>query len=992
MEQSFFSTGSTTSIHDHDGDDEDEEETMTSNTTTTSLGTSTTATDNYHRNDCGASSGTIGEHIDANISSSNNYNGNVDNRQQRQLPQKQALDVKGGDNAEQAAAAFEGDEEVEDFIPPPSSWYHHEQPGEQQLHKSSIYDQHAPATVMINSRVSENLAITQQHILLPAYTGTSPDIDPLRSSLPLSATVSPTRVDGGGGGDVVTYPSPSWKELSSQVLPAAARELLSSSLRRIYHTARLSYSRDIRWHRRYSDMGHNAGGFSISSSSDLDLPPTYQDRLLFHGQQRQLQSDDSTNTRSSSNGYSNNSVRSTAASSTSTHRPQNHQQDNGQYIPPFSSLNWVDRQLVKEWRTYYLPESSRDRDPDRDRDGDNRGENMKTRRTHSTSIKDERTDHRQRTSTTTTATSATHGPETKRQNEENELKAQQQLGMHDPMYVDRKTETKTIPRFAEDRHDHDDSVNEDDGDDDPTLLFPCRDEEEFDFERARTLVPNPLPRPTWQKTDVCWECRKAFGPTRLRHHCRFCGKSFCQTHSSFSHRLPHLGYDPNVPERVCDSCYTMLEEQDLAERVAWRLARCRDYSVNQLTPYFETGVDSAEDIAIRVTRAAIEFAKALPLGAQATVAVETVDVLRKYGLHGIYGIMLRQEFLAAADLLRKALGINKTSWPLSVHELSAAIFYALAQHRAMRGLNPEREHIIHALRPSSAERVNSKPAIGECEKNRPSHVAAWTRTTSIPADSITTRSVVNDSDNLCTGKPEAGPESFPFEKYALSFHDENPILDQTDVYDPDFTTVDSFQHELTNACNLEERFRGKESGFTKSHNRTQPPKSMPTKFTPVCDPVPDHSLSSLIFYAPIALHFIYAEKEVEMQLLAAQQGWRLLYASLQQDLESVKPSDMPASAVFIHEEYKILCLSIRGTATINDVITDIRQTPVPFPDEMDLDNEQNASDGDWTSIFHGQGLALCGMASAAINLFREHIDSILFFAKKSYRIRLVGHR
>ena len=50
-------------------------------------------------------------------------------------------------------------------------------------------------------------------------------------------------------------------------------------------------------------------------------------------------------------------------------------------------------------------------------------------------------------------------------------------------------------------------------------------------------------------------------------------------------------------------------------------------------------------------------------------------------------------------------------------------------------------------------------------------------------------------------------------------------------------------------------------------------------FAPVCDPVPDAVLSSLLFYAPLALDFIYAECEVDMQLLAAQQGWRLLYAS-----------------------------------------------------------------------------------------------------------------
>ena len=176
-----------------------------------------------------------------------------------------------------------------------------------------------------------------------------------------------------------------------------------------------------------------------------------------------------------------------------------------------------------------------------------------------------------------------------------------------------------------------------------------------------------------------------------------------------------------------DGCKRRLVEQNLAERVAvrtdypilfmclrnmrlilyldllsmtlqWRLARCRDFFESNLTPYFETGVDTVEDAALRITQAAIAMARSIPLGAQAHVAVEMVEVLRKHGLKGIYGLILRKEFLAAADLLCRVLGINKTAWPLSVHELSAAIFYALAQHRAMRGINPEREHLIHTFR------------------------------------------------------------------------------------------------------------------------------------------------------------------------------------------------------------------------------------------------------------------------------------------------------
>jgi hypothetical protein len=181
--------------------------------------------------------------------------------------------------------------------------------------------------------------------------------------------------------------APGWKELSTQVLPAAARELLSSSMQRIIHTARLSYAKS-RWHRNYSDIGNPYAGYF---RSDLSLPA-------------------------------------------------------------FSSLPWVDRQLVEEWRTI-------------------------------------------------TAS----------------------------------------------------------GDD---------DDEEEDFEKARTLVPQTMQRPQWQRADFCQTCQKPFGPSLLRHHCRLCGKSFCHPHSSQTHKLPHLGYDPHVPERVCLGCKHALNEQNLAERVA----------------------------------------------------------------------------------------------------------------------------------------------------------------------------------------------------------------------------------------------------------------------------------------------------------------------------------------------------------------------------------------------------------------------------------------
>lgn len=626
----------------------------------------------------------------------------------------------------------EAESEDEPFVPAPLSWFEHDE--EQDT---------VPTDSPAETDETETLRAAPQNLAVPS-----------------SVVANTVRCRPQPAAIGAPLPSPSWKEISSQVLPSAARELLSSSLRRVVHTARISYSKG-RWSRKYSELGNNAGGYyrSASLTSNTELPPYLQE------------------------------------------------------LPPFSSLPWVDRQLVLEWRTY-LPD--------------------------------------------------------------------------------------------------DDPENEDD-----------------DFDRARTLAPKPIQRPLWLKAEVCRDCHKPFGPTRLRHHCRLCGNSFCQPHSSYTHSLVHLGYDPEVPERVCDSCKTILLEHNLAERVAWRLARCRDYQEGSLTPYFETGVDSMEEVALRITQAALTMAKSIPLGAQATVAVETVDVLRRHGLNGIYTIMLRQEFLAAADLLRKALGINRTAWPLSVHELSAAIFYALAQHRAMRGMNPEREHLIHAFRDTRQIANGSNPN-GPVELERQAKEA----------------DIYDNSEGSCVANLVSGPGSAP------------------DVV-----------------------HRG-DASVEPSETRDE---ALPC--TPVCDPVSDSMLASLIFYAPMALNFIYATKEVDMQLLAAQQGWRLLYASLTQESgrRAGKATDRPGSALFVHEGQKVVCVAVRGTATIHDVITDIRQMPVPFPESEAETSARAQTEEDWTTVGTGKGLAVCGMATAAVNLYREHIDSLLYLAKQGYRIRMTGH-
>jgi hypothetical protein len=182
--------------------------------------------------------------------------------------------------------------------------------------------------------------------------------------------------------------------------------------------------------------------------------------------------------------------------------------------------------------------------------------------------------------------------------------------------------------------------------------------------------------------------------------------------------------------------------------------------------------------------------------------VETLDILRLHGLTGIYTLLLRSEFIAAADLLRQVTRIDK-AWPLSVHELTAAIFYALADKRHRRGVDPQAEARSHTLVDLSRSMVG-----GLVEQEGPGDDPM--------AHSIL--SLLQTADDFLAKSPTAAPPS------------------------------------------------------ASSPAHPSPPKH------PVCLPCPDSLLSSFLFYAPLALNWIYSPDPLELQLLAAQLGWATLCA------------------------------------------------------------------------------------------------------------------
>ena len=70
------------------------------------------------------------------------------------------------------------------------------------------------------------------------------------------------------------------------------------------------------------------------------------------------------------------------------------------------------------------------------------------------------------------------------------------------------------------------------------------------------------------------------------------------------------------------------------------------------------------------------------------VAVEVLEILCRYGPAGLATLVLRREFVEAAELLRKVAGVDE-GWPRSAHELTAAIYYLLALNRGERGNDPD---------------------------------------------------------------------------------------------------------------------------------------------------------------------------------------------------------------------------------------------------------------------------------------------------------------
>ena len=213
----------------------------------------------------------------------------------------------------------------------------------------------------------------------------------------------------------------------------------------------------------------------------------------------------------------------------------------------------------------------------------------------------------------------------------------------------------------------------------------------------------------------------------------------------------------------------------------------------------------------------------------AMMIVETVDILKRYGMAGLAGVLMRNDFVEAAETLKKISGMDK-HYPISLSELTACIYYRLAIERGIRGSDPDGEHKLHY------------------------------------------------PDNLC-------PDDEPY-----------------------------------------------------------------------CTEVPLDDMESIVDYASMALMQVYEESPIECQRIAATQGYSCIC------VETVSKTERPAFGIFVsnsnnaqdipstrrNDEFahspkidadfpmpqrrpKEVVLTVRGTLSIHDVVTDIRASPHPFP-------------------------------------------------------------
>lgn len=147
-----------------------------------------------------------------------------------------------------------------------------------------------------------------------------------------------------------------------------------------------------------------------------------------------------------------------------------------------------------------------------------------------------------------------------------------------------------------------------------------------------------------------------------------------------------------------------------------------------------------------------------------------------------------------------------------------------------------------------------------------------------------------------------------------------------------------------------------------------------------CEPVSDEFLTKMLKYAPLALHGIYELDVLDIQRISKLQGFSMIYAHVQgQDVRH------PSFALLGNKESKTALVLIRGSKSVQDLLTDIQANP----EDIGLSGAgapQSETAGGFVDAF-----AHNGMLKAAMWIKDRIIKSLRVLHNEGYHIVFAGH-
>lgn len=147
-----------------------------------------------------------------------------------------------------------------------------------------------------------------------------------------------------------------------------------------------------------------------------------------------------------------------------------------------------------------------------------------------------------------------------------------------------------------------------------------------------------------------------------------------------------------------------------------------------------------------------------------------------------------------------------------------------------------------------------------------------------------------------------------------------------------------------------------------------------------CDQISDTLLADILKYAPLALHAIYELDVLDIQRISKLQSFSLIYAHIQnQDVRH------PSFALLGNKEKKSALLLIRGSKSVQDLLTDIQAHPEEIGMATGSSPREEASGGFVDAFAHN------GMLKAAMWIKDRIVGSLRILHAEGYQITLAGH-